>query len=267
MEDPLIGRSAIVTGAGRGIGRGIALCLARDGADVAIGDVDRDNAEAVAREIQSIGRRSVAIECDVGTRDGAQLLVDSSREAFGKIDVLVNNAGVVGSAGWQERTAPSDADWERVLRVNLMSRVYCTEAVAPHMKERGFGKIINIASIGGLQGSQYIAHYCASKAADINYTQSMALQLGPYNINVNAILPGVLFTDMIRGIYEQGKRRDASRADVPNEETHRQMEQGIPLRRGQTPEDIGDLASFLASDRARNINAQAINVDGGMRMH
>ncbi|MEE9285826.1 MAG: SDR family NAD(P)-dependent oxidoreductase [Dehalococcoidia bacterium] len=263
----LAGRSAIVTGAGRGIGRGIALCLARDGADVAIGDVDLGNAEGVAREVRELGRKAIVVECDVGTRQGAEALVQAALEAFGKVDILVNNAGVVGAAGWQARTEPSDDDWAEVLRVNLMSRVYCSEAVIPHMKQRRYGKIVNIASIGGLQGSAIIPHYCASKAADINYTQSLALQLGPFGINANAILPGILLTDMVRGIQEQGKARDARRAEQSNEEIFQDAEARIPLGRGQTPEDIGNMASFLASDLAKNITAQAIDVDGGMRMH
>lgn len=267
MEDLLKGRAAIVTGAGRGIGRGIALCLARDGADVAVADIHGKNAEAVAIEVGEMGRRAIAVQCDVGTRKGAGELVAAALKAFGKVDILVNNAGVVGAPGWQSRPVPSDEDWAEVLRVNLMSRVYCSEAVAPHMKERRYGKIINIASIGGLQGGTAIPHYCASKAADISYTQSLALMLAPYAINVNAILPGVLFTDMIRGIQEQMKARDPSRAGQSHEARFRESEQRIPLGRGQTPEDIGNMAAFLASDRAANITAQAIDVDGGMRMH
>ncbi len=267
MDEMLAGRSAIVTGAGRGIGRGIALCLAREGADVAIGDINLANAESVAQEVREKGRKAIALECDVGTRKGAETLVQAALEAFGKVDILVNNAGVVGAPGWQDRAEPSDEDWAEVLRVNLMSRVYCSEAVIPHMKQRGYGKIVNIASIGGLQGSSVIPHYCASKAADINYTQSLALQLGPFGINANAILPGILFTDMIRGIHDQGKVRDTSRAELSNEEIFRKAEERIPLGRGQTPEDIGNMAAFLASDLAKNITAQAIDVDGGMRMH
>ncbi len=267
MEDFLKGRSAIVTGAGRGIGRGIALALARDGAEVAIGDINGASAEAVAREVRELGRRALALECDVGTRTGARRLIEAAIKAFGKVDILVNNAGVVGAPGWQERPIPSDEDWAEVLRVNLMSRVYCSGAIAPHMKERRYGKIVNIASIGGLQGGPTIPHYCASKAADINYTQSLALMLAPWSINVNAILPGVLYTDMLKGIYEQRKAGDAARAGVGTDQIYRETEQRIPMGRGQTPEDIGNLASFLASDLARNITAQAIDVDGGFRTH
>ena len=185
----LQGLSATVTGAGRGIGRGIALKLAEAGADVVIGDLDPSNAESVAAEARALGRRSLAVEADVGTRAGANRLIAAAKDEMGKIDILVNNAGVVGAPGWQSRSQPSDEDWEAVLRVNLMSRVFCSEAAAEHMIERGFGKIVNIASIGGIQGSPMLTHYCVSKAADINYTQGLALKLGRHGINVNAILP------------------------------------------------------------------------------
>src|SRR5438552_1937886 len=178
MANPLEGLSAIVTGGGRGIGRGIVLALAQDGAEVAIGDLNLENAQSVAEEVRALGRRALAVDADVGTRAGAAQLVNAALDAFGKVDILVSNAGVVGAPGWQTRATPSDEDWAEVLRVNLMSRVYCAEAVAGHMKERGSGKIVNIASIGGLQGGATIPHYCASKAADISYTQSLPLLLG-----------------------------------------------------------------------------------------
>ena len=267
MEQILEGRSAIVTGAGRGIGRGIALCLAQDGAEVAVGDVIESNAQAVVAEITEMDRNAIAVTCDVGTRTGAHQLIDAALKAFGKVDILVNNAGVVGAPGWQERAEPSDDDWAAVLRVNLMSRVYCSEALAPHLKERRYGKIVNIASIGGLQGGENLAHYCASKAADINYTQSLALQLGPYNVNANAVLPGMLLTDMMKGIHERGKVVNPSTADMGHDELFERQIRRVPLRRGQTPEDIGNLVAFLASDRAANISGQAIDVDGGFRMH
>ena len=263
----LDGRTAIVTGGGRGIGRGITLALAREGSGVAVGDINTANAEAVSSEVEALGRRAIAVTCDVGTRAGAAHLIEAAKQAFGNIDILVNNAGVVGAAGWQQRPQPSDDDWAEVLRVNLMSRVFCSEAISPHMIERRYGKIINIASIGGVQGGANLAHYCASKAADINYTQSLAIQLGRHNINANAILPGMLLTDMLQGIYEQGKVGSPDRLGESNEELYARAVSRVPLRRGQGPEDIGNLAAFLASDLSSNISGMAINVDGGFRMH
>lgn len=267
MNQILDGRSAIVTGAGRGIGRGIALCLARDGAEIAVGDIMEPNAQAVADEIRQMGQKAIAVCCDVGTRSGATQLVSSTLKAFGKVDILINNAGVVGATGWQQRAEPNDDDWAEVLRVNLMSRVYCSEAVVPHLKERACGKIVNIASIGGVQGGENLAHYCASKAADINYTQSLAIQLGPHNVNVNAVLPGMLLTDMMKGIHDRGKVANPTTSEMTYDELFDRQIRRVPLRRGQSPEDIGNLVSFLVSDRASNISGQAINVDGGVRMH
>ena len=262
----LQGLSATVTGAGRGIGRGIALKLAEAGADVVVGDLNLANAESVAAEARAIDRRALAVEADVGTRAGAKHLIAAAKSQMGKIDILVNNAGVVGAPGWETRAQPSDEDWEAVLRVNLMSRVYCSEAVADHMIERSFGKIVNIASIGGIQGSPALTHYCVSKAADINYTQGLALKLGRHGINVNAILPGLLMTDMMSGIYDIGRVRGESGSDVADDELYSRAVSHVPLGRGQTPEDIGDLVVFLCSERARNIHAQSINVDGGYRI-
>ena len=262
----LQGLSATVTGAGRGIGRGIALKLAEAGADVVIGDLDPSNAESVAAEARALGRRSLAVEADVGTRAGANRLIAAAKDEMGKIDILVNNAGVVGAPGWQSRSQPSDEDWEAVLRVNLMSRVFCSEAAAEHMIERGFGKIVNIASIGGIQGSPMLTHYCVSKAADINYTQGLALKLGRHGINVNAILPGLLMTDMMSGIYDIGRVRGETPEELGDAEIYSRAVSRVPMGRGQTPEDIGDLVVFLCSERARNIHAQSINVDGGYRI-
>ena len=267
MAELLAGKTAIVTGGGRGIGRGIALCLARDGADVAVCDRDAEPAHETAREIEALGRRSVAIQADVSSRDGAERMVAEALAAFGHIDVLVNNAGVMGAAGWNERAEPTDDDWAAALRVNLMSRVYCSEAVVAHMKERGGGKIVTVASNGGFMGSRGAAHYSASKAADISYTKSLAVELGRYNINVNAICPGITEgTDMARGIQNQFRIRVPGAATMDDEEMFQRAASRLPLRRGNTPEDLGWMASFLASDRARNVHGQAIAVDGGATM-
>ena len=267
MADLLAGKTAIVTGGGRGIGRAIALCLAGDGADVAVCDRDAPPAQEAARAIEALGRRAAAIEADVATRDGAERMVAEALAAFGSIDILVNNAGVMGAPGWNERTEPNDDDWAAAVRVNLMSRVYCSEAVTAHMKERGGGKIVNIASIGGFIGSRGAAHYGASKAADISYTKSLAVELGRYNINVNAVCPGITEgTDMARGIQNQFRIRVPGAAAMDDEEMFQRAAFRQPLRRGNIPEDVGWMVSFLASDRARNVHGQAIAVDCGATM-
>ncbi len=267
MDILLPNRTAVVTGAGRGIGQGIALVLAREGADVAIGDINIANAEATAKQIRALGRKAIAIKSDVGTRDGADMLIAQSLKTFGKIDILVNNAGVVGAQGWQERPVPNDDDWQAVLRVNLMSRIYCSEAVMPHMKKRKSGRIINIASIGGIIGGALIPHYTASKAADINYTQSLAAIMAPYNVTVNAILPGLTFTEMLKGIYQQRTLQNRERSEMTPEEILKASEMRTPMGRAQTPEDLGNAVAFLCSDYAKNITALSLDVDGGMRTH
>ncbi|MBM4404954.1 MAG: SDR family oxidoreductase [Chloroflexi bacterium] len=267
MDKLLPNRTAVVTGAGRGIGQGIALVLAREGADVAIGDIDLGNAEATAKQVRDMGRKAIAVQSDVGTRDGADMLIAEALKAFREIDILVNNAGVVGAKGWQQRPVPNDDDWNEVIRVNLMSRVYVSDAVMPHMKERRSGRIINIASIGGLQGGAIIPHYAATKAADISYTQSLAAIMAPYNVTVNAILPGLTFTTMLRGIYEQRTLLNRDQAEMTPEEILKLSESRTPLGRQQTPDDIGNAIAFLCSDYAKNVTALGLDVDAGMRMH
>ncbi|MCI0438886.1 MAG: glucose 1-dehydrogenase [Chloroflexi bacterium] len=266
----LTGKAALVTGGGSGIGRGICLVLARQGADIVVADINKAGADATAAEVSKLGRKSLAIEVDVTKRESVSGMVARALEAFGKIDILVNNAGVIGARGWWERATPSDEDWDYVMAVNLRGVVNVSEAVAPHMIERRYGKIINIASIAARQGSPDIPHYNASKAAVVSWTQGNALQLAPYDINVNAICPGLLWTPMFQGLI----RRPGRFGPVPGEEGltdrqrfERRVESGIPMKKEQTPEDIGKLAAFLASDDAHNITGQAINVDGGRRMN
>src|SRR5207237_5559413 len=171
-------------------------------------DLVAGNAHSVAAEVEARGRRALVFALDVSQTEPVGTMVAEVLARWGRIDILVNNAGVIGAAGWPEYPTPRDEDWEAVYRVNLRSRVVCAEAVLEHMKARRSGKIINIASIGGLHGATAIPHYCASKAADIHYTRSLALQLAPFGINVNAICPGLLFTDMYLGLAELSARRN-----------------------------------------------------------
>ena len=261
------GKIALVTGGGRGIGRGISLVLAKNGADVAVADVDLANAEAVAQEVSGVGRRSLAVSVDVTDQATVESMVSQLVDHFGRIDILVNNAGVIGAAGWEDREKPNDEDWDLIFDVNVKGIARVTDAVAPHMKERRYGKIVNIASIAGRRGSDRNPPYNVSKAGVISLTQGQALELAPHNINVNAICPGLLWTPM-------WERITARSAMTPNPEgkTQRQLfeeyvESSTPLGREQTPEDIGNLAAFLASDFSQNITGQAINVSGGSHMN
>ena len=273
MLADLTGRVALVTGGGRGIGRGISLALAEQGADIAVADLIESNAADVAEEVRQHGRRAAAMAMDVTDRSSVEAAVASTLNELGKIDILVNNAGIVGAGGMWERDSSSDEDWDDTFQVNVRGIVRVTEAVQDHMVQRGSGRIINIASIAGRQGSPDIPHYSTSKAAVISWTQSNAQQLARHRINVNAICPGLLWTPMWEAIAQRRSRLGSTQTHtevqgMPGRELFETVvDQTMPMKREQTPEDIGKLAAFLASDDAKNITGQAINVDGGMRMN
>ena len=190
------GLVAVVTGGGRGIGRGISLVLARNGADVVVADLEVGNAASVAAEVEDLGRRSKAVKLDVTDQESVDAMVAEVLDSFGRIDVLVNNAGVIGAPGWVDREHQNEDDWNLIYEVNVKGVARVTDAVSPGMKDRRFGKIVNIASVAGRQGSYGQSAYSASKAACISLTQGTAMELAPHNINVNAICPGLLWTPM-----------------------------------------------------------------------
>ncbi len=258
---------AIVTGGGRGIGRGISLVLARNGANIVVADLLEDNAQRVADEVRALGRKSLALSLDVTSQASADAMAASAISAFGQIDILVNNAGIIGAPGWESRETPNEDDWDMIYAVNVKGIAKVTNAVAPHMQSRNYGKIVNIASIAGRQGGPRNPPYNVSKTGVISLTQAQALELASYDINVNAICPGLLWTPM-------WERITAREAMTPNPEGKSQRElfeehvqRSIPMRKEQTPEDIGNLAAFLASDVAHNITGQSINVSGGLYMN
>jgi NAD(P)-dependent dehydrogenase (short-subunit alcohol dehydrogenase family) len=260
-------RIAIVTGGGRGIGRGICLVLARNGANVVCADINIDNAQAVAKEVEGSGRKSFAVELDVTDSDSAERVAGETLTHFGRIDILVNNAGIIGAPGWEGRDRPDEDDWDMIYAVNVKGIAKVTDAVTSHMKERRYGKIVNIASIAGRQGSPRNPPYNVSKTGVISLTQAYAQELAPFNINVNAICPGLLWTPM----WERITNRPAMTPN-PEEKSSRELfeqfvQQSTPLQREQTPEDIGNLAAFLSSEYAKNITGQAINVSGGLSMN
>ena len=269
MIADLTGRTALVTGGASGIGRATSLALAGQGADVAVADLRADGALKVAGEVEKLGRRTIAIEVDVADRESVERMVKEASDDLGDLDILINDAGVVGLPGWFDRDTPSDGDWDLVMAVNLRGAVMASEAVSTRMKERRRGKIINIASMVSRYGSVDLPHYAASKAAVVSWTRSHALQLAPYSVNVNAICPGMLWTPMWQQIAVLRSRV----ADSPEfkglsgrEYFDKTVESIVPLKREQTPEDIGAMAAFLASEDARNITGQAIQVDGGRVM-
>jgi NAD(P)-dependent dehydrogenase (short-subunit alcohol dehydrogenase family) len=260
----LDGRIALVTGGGRGIGRGICEVLARHGAGVVIADIDMDNAERAATELRAGGARALVVHCDVTSPASAEAAVQTAVTHFGTLDILVNNAGV---AGEHVGRAVTEEDWDRCYEVNLKGSWIMARAALPALKARGGGKIVNIASIAGRRGSAGMAHYSASKAGVIGLTQSLARDLGPSNINVNAVCPGLLWTDMWRALEGLIGRDPAPEAIEKRRVFEAYIEANCPLRREQTPEDIGEAVAFLASDAARNITGQSLNVDGGMELN
>lgn len=249
---------ALVTGAGQGIGRAIALGLAAAGARVMAADIDAAKAEETAALIAAAQTPSRAIAVDVGRLAEIERMVAETLGAFGRIDVLVNNAGVTRRAHIMELT---EADWDRIHRVNAKGVFFCLQRVAREMIPQKGGRIINIASIAGKGYAETSnAAYAASKGAVIALTKTAAQQLGPHNITVNAICPGVTRT----ALSEANLRVRAERAGVSLAEMERIRAEAIPLKRANDPEDIAAMAVFLASPGARNITGQSYNVDGGL---
>ena len=262
------GKVAIVTGGGRGIGRAIALELARNGADVAPADINVADAEGVAADVAEMGRASLGTAVDVTDQESVERMVRHVIDRLGRIDILVNNAGTIGTAGWEQGAKVGDADWDLIYAVNVRGMARVTDVIAADMKERRYGKIVNIASIGGRIGTLTNIPYGVSKAGVINLTQALALDLAPFNINVNAICPGLLWTPMWQRISQRKSVDPEESVGLSEREIFdRAIMERVPLGREQTPEDIGYLATFLASDYAENITGQAINVSGGSHMN
>ena len=252
---------AIVTGAGQGIGKAAALALAAAGADVVASDINSASAEGTAAAIASNGPRALAIQADVGNTHDIDRLVREAVARFGKVDILVNNAGVTRRAYIMDLT---EDDWDRIFRVNAKGVFFCLQRVAREMIPRRSGRIINIASIAGkgFAGTSN-AIYAASKGAVISLTKTAAQQLGPHNVNVNAVCPGIVRT----ALYAEMVRVIAETEGTSVEEIERRGAHSVPLRRANEPEDIAAMMVFLASPGASNITGQAFNVDGGLVPH
>ena len=251
-------RVAIVTGAGNGIGKATALALARAGAHVAAVDVDAEVAKATADAVAALGRRSLALDTDVGNLAGIDQMVQRVMATFGRIDVLVNNAGVTRRAYIMDLT---EADWDRIMGVNAKGAFFCLQRVAREMIPRRSGVIVNIASIAGKgYAGTSNAIYAASKGSVISLTRTAALQLARHNINVNAICPGTTVT----ALSEANVASRAREEGLSVEDMTRRRNAAIPLGRPNDPEDVAALAVFLASPGARNITGQSLNVDGGV---
>ena len=254
----LTDRVAMVTGAGNGIGRAVALGLAGAGAHVVAVDIDAGLAKVTADATAALGPKSLALEADVGDLVAIDQVVQRSMAAFGRIDVLVNNAGVTRRAYIMDLT---EADWDRIMRVNAKGVFFCLQRVAREMIPRRSGAIINIASIAGKgYAGTSNAIYAASKGSVISLTRTAAQQLARHNINVNAICPGTTVTALSEANVALRAREEGLSVD----DMTRRRNAAIPLGRPNEPEDVAALAVFLASPGARNITGQSLNVDGGI---
>ena len=263
----LAGKVALVTGGGSGIGRGIVLCMAREGADVAIPDIQFENAQQVAKEVQALGRKALGLKTDVTRIVDVQGMVKRVREEFGQLDILVNNAGVASPPG-MPFTGNVEEDWDRVYAVNVKSIFHTCKAIAPYFIERKAGRIINIASIAGPLSAITMPPYSVSKMGVITFTRIVAKELAPHGVTVNAICPGVLWTSFWEGLAAHIAQTNPAFAGMsPRQVFEKRVADLVPMKREQTPEDIGWAAVFLASDEARNITGQALCVDGGAVMH
>jgi sorbitol-6-phosphate 2-dehydrogenase len=256
----LNGRIALVTGAGQGIGRGIALSLARAGADVVINDISLATAQSTAQEISSLGRRSLAIPADVSQSEEVSRMVHQILDEMGAIHILINNAGVCFPAFITDLT---EAMWDRTILVNLKSMFLCCQAAVPSMMDQKYGKIVNVSSKSGKQGGLWLTAYCASKFGIIGFTQSLALELAAHNINVNAICPGTVYTPLWDNVLKQAY---AKKLNMEVEKVRDYYNAKIPFGREVTLEEIGNVVVFLCSDESSYMTGQAINITGGQEM-
>jgi 3-oxoacyl-[acyl-carrier protein] reductase len=247
----LAGRVAFVTGAGGGLGEGICTSLAAAGAVVACADIDTDRAERIAGQVTAAGGRALPLHVDVADRPSVQQAVERTVAELGGVDVLVNNAAIYPRRAWTEIT---EEEWDRVLAVNLKGYFHCARACHPSMKERGGGHVINVSSITFMVGFEMLLDYVSSKGAIVGFTRALAHEVGSEGITVNAIAPGAFPTDA-ENIH-------------PDPEGYNQwaLDQQCIKRRG-TPQDIGNLVVFLASEASSFITGQTVVIDGGWAMH
>jgi meso-butanediol dehydrogenase/(S,S)-butanediol dehydrogenase/diacetyl reductase len=256
----LKGQIAIVTGGGRGIGRATALELARLGADIVIAELDQAGAKRTAEEVGALGRRSLATTTDVTLRADLRAMVDRAKAEFGRIDILINNAGIYRAASTLDVT---EDHWDAIMNINAKAVFFATQAVLPTMIAQKSGAIVSLASMAGKIGSKSNLPYNASKAAVISMTKSLALAHAADGIRVNCVCPGFVETDM----WLQVSKELGALTGVSAEEFTRHRAASVPLGRMEKPEDVAHVIAFLAGPRSGYMTGQALSVDGGLVMH
>ncbi len=256
----LQGQIAIVTGAGRGIGRATALELARLGADIVIAELDAGGADKTAALVRDLGRRATVARTDVTKRADLTAMVERARADFGRIDILINNAGIYRAAATLDVT---EEHWDAIMTINAKAVFFATQAVLPMMLAQKSGSIVSLASMAGKIGSRTNLPYNASKAAVISMTKSLALAHAADGIRVNCVCPGFVETDM----WTMVARDQSALLGLTPEEFTRRRQESVPLGRMERPEDVAAVIGFLASPRAAYMTGQALSVDGGLVMH
>lgn len=244
----LLGKVALVTGGAQGIGRAVALMLAKNGADVAISDINLEMALATVGEIEKLGRRALAVEANVARFEDGQRMARETVESLGTIDILINNAGIARD---KLLLRMSEEDWDAVLDVNLKGAFNCTKAVVRAMSKQRGGRIVNIASVVGLMGNAGQANYAASKAGLIGFTKTVAREFGSRGINVNAVAPGYIDTPMTQALPEKAKE---------------ELKRLIPMDRLGTPEDVAKAVFYLVTSASDYVTGQVLQVNGGLYM-
>jgi 3-oxoacyl-[acyl-carrier protein] reductase len=249
MND-LSGRISVVTGSAMGIGREIALRLARDGSDIVIVDIEKESAQEVLKEIQSVGRKSLFFEVDVTQWDQVKAMVDQVLENLNRVDILINNAGIVGPVApvWEYQVE----DWDRVMETNMKGTFLCCKAVIPSMLKRKRGRIVNIASISGKEGNPNMCAYSSSKAAVIAFTKALGKEVAHYNIIVNCIAPALIETRML---------------DMMGKEQRELLLSKIPMGRFGKPSEVSALVKFLVSDECNFSTGQCYDLSGGRAVY
>ncbi len=247
MYQDLKNKVAIITGARRGIGKAIVLKLAENGAKVVVTDIDQDECEQVVKEVEKLGGQGLALKLDVTDEENIKKVIQLTKEKFGRIDILVNNAGIFVQ---EELDKMDTSEIDKILSIDLRGVILCIKNIIPEMKEQKYGKIVNIASIAGFVGFELSSVYCAAKGGIVNMTRELALDLGKYQINVNAVAPGVIETDMTKDLLADENIKTALLSKIPY------------ARVGQ-PDDIAKAVTFLASDESEYITGHTIVVDGG----